>query len=783
MATDFTYNDKTINISGPAKPSGKNQPLDPRTEVKLYADIESIPSPYVGMIITVLEDETNSNKMTDYKVLSLKANASGIANSVVDQVQRYVDYLGAGSVSQEDINTAVNNYLTEHPVASGATAEQAAQITKNKDSISDIINNKLDGHSFKFLTQAEYDNLSEEEKNNSEIEYHITDAIDDLSLYQLKRDDALTTTDKTIVGAINEIKTIVLENTGGTSDIPEYSASDANKILSVNSDGTALGWVSTSIGGSLVTRDIEDGEILTVSNEVIPVIAYGNIVTSVSTISINEGEEYEFTVRLSPAPTVDQQVTISVNNDNCTVDRSSLTFTPNNYNVTQTVKVTGTHNSTDYTNLTSVISLASTKVETKKINVTIVNIDDSNPLNSISAVYNQGDTKVYTTNSLDSLKSNLVVTAKYSDNSTQTVTDYSLSGTLTEGTSTITVTYQGKTTTFNVTVTASETPVLTSISAVYNQGYTKVYTISSVNSLKNNLVVTAHYNDNSTQTVTDYSLSGTLTEGTSTITVTYEDKTTTFDVNVEVLEINENSNAYIKDGYLYLNTKSINRAGGVYLRNNKTTPDPDHQYFDFKAYTACGYSGSEITYENTEKRHNNVIEFAGDARIDDFNAGNIECADFAYIKSNTSLYYRIPTSAYEAAGNDIINGLASEIPMLPTLINPNKTLTIYTITDEIIDTITTGHITNTATTEGERHTGFLSLDPNISGIKENLKCETSLGGVCGSINTVVPTDYWDISVGGGRLNYSISYGKIPGNTVDDIKAYLKANRLIFYKFN
>lgn len=140
MATDFSYNGKTINSSGPIKPSGKNQPLDPRTEVKLYADIESIPSPYVGMIITVLEDETNSNKMTDYKVLSLKANVSGIANSVVDQVQRYVDYLGASSgesISQEDINTAVNNYLTEHPVSSGATVEQAAQIQANKTAIGD----------------------------------------------------------------------------------------------------------------------------------------------------------------------------------------------------------------------------------------------------------------------------------------------------------------------------------------------------------------------------------------------------------------------------------------------------------------------------------------------------------------------------------------------------------------------------------------------------------------------------------------------------------------------
>ena len=179
MSTDFSYNDKTIISNGPIKPSGINQPLDPRTEVKLYADIESIPNPYVGMIITVLKDETNSNKMTDYKVLSLKANALGVANSVIDQVQRYVDYLGVpggGGVSQDDINTAVNDYLAKNPVSGGATAEQVAQIEANKNSITDIINNKLDGKTFKFLTQAEYDVLSESEKNNETIEYHITDA-------------------------------------------------------------------------------------------------------------------------------------------------------------------------------------------------------------------------------------------------------------------------------------------------------------------------------------------------------------------------------------------------------------------------------------------------------------------------------------------------------------------------------------------------------------------------------------------------------------------------------
>lgn len=71
---------------------------------------------------------------------------------------------------------------------------------------------------------------------------------------------------------------------------------------------------------------------------------------------------------------------------------------------------------------------------------------------SISAVYTQSGT-VYDTDTLDSLKADLVVTATYDDSTTDTVTTYTLSGTLTAGTSTITVSYEGKTTTFNVTVT------------------------------------------------------------------------------------------------------------------------------------------------------------------------------------------------------------------------------------------------------------------------------------------------------------------------------------------
>ena len=75
-------------------------------------------------------------------------------------------------------------------------------------------------------------------------------------------------------------------------------------------------------------------------------------------------------------------------------------------------------------------------------------------VDSISAVFTQGSAVIYTTDSLDTLKQYLVVTATYDDSSTAIIlgTDYTLSGALTEGTSTITVSYGGKTDTFNVSV-------------------------------------------------------------------------------------------------------------------------------------------------------------------------------------------------------------------------------------------------------------------------------------------------------------------------------------------
>ena len=74
---------------------------------------------------------------------------------------------------------------------------------------------------------------------------------------------------------------------------------------------------------------------------------------------------------------------------------------------------------------------------------------------SISTVFNQGQHVIYTDDSLEYLKRYLTVTANYDDGTSGTVSDYTLSGELTEGTSVVTVAYGGKSASINVSVTAS----------------------------------------------------------------------------------------------------------------------------------------------------------------------------------------------------------------------------------------------------------------------------------------------------------------------------------------
>lgn len=153
-------------------------------------------------------------------------------------------------------------------------------------------------------------------------------------------------------------------------------------------------------------------------------------------------------------------------------------------------------------------------------------------LSSISATYSGGAVLVGT--ALTDL-TGIVVTANYSDGTTKTVSDYTLSGNIADGSNTITVSYGGKTTTFTVIgYKEEEEPItLTCISATYTGGEVEVGTaLTALTGLK----VTGTYSDGSTSAITGYTLSGNIVEGSNTITVSYNGLTTTFVVTGVVIE-------------------------------------------------------------------------------------------------------------------------------------------------------------------------------------------------------------------------------------------------------
>lgn len=206
-------------------------------------------------------------------------------------------------------------------------------------------------------------------------------------------------------------------------------------------------------------------------------------------------------------------------------------------------------------------------------------------LDSIGAVFDSSAT-IYNTDTLDDLKQYLTVTAFYSDGTSETVTTYTLSGSMDAGTQTITVSYGGKTTTFTVTVVENS---LVSISAVFTQGSATIYDTDSLDTLKQYLVVTATYSNSTTAVVTDYTLSGTLTVGTSTITVSYGGKTDTFTVTVSV-----NTTAQIATEGKVLEHKS---SGSIVL-TTKTYGGVTVKY-DMDEATTILYLTGIIPYQNT----------------------------------------------------------------------------------------------------------------------------------------------------------------------------------------
>lgn len=165
---------------------------------------------------------------------------------------------------------------------------------------------------------------------------------------------------------------------------------------------------------------------------------------------------------------------------------------------------------------------------------------------------------------------------------------------------------------------------LTSISATYTGGNVAVGT--ALTDLTG-ITVTATYSDGSTANVTGYTLSGTIAEGSNTITVSYGGKTTTFTVTGVAGSGGETTSPF--DGTW---------VEGVYVAGGKEyTGDAWKDYVTTDYVSTDGYS--KVVIENDTNKNFNIV-------VDFYNAEKTYLSGGGgYVQSPTSANYPSPLVA------------------------------------------------------------------------------------------------------------------------------------------
>ena len=467
MTTDFSYGVKQIVISGPIKPGGKDMPSDARARVDCYADIASIPNPYVGLKITVKVDETNNNKMTDYIVKSLKANSMGNANSAIDEVVRYIDYLGVNS----------SGGGTSAGTGAGLTSEQAQQLQTaythsqsyhvSMDEVNEAIANANNGSNIDTSNLASdllLTGSSLQLKNNEgalignsvSLPNKVSQLTNDLDF--ASKSYVLSSIENASLGVENDTRLELIMPSESISlvagvpstftfQLPEYvrcayrisdncgyitlsganyqhngfqfwTSGETSKSMTFTADSSIASNIIDYI--YFVPYSSADEDVIkacklkTFISPSSSTETYGNIIVSTTNLTVPENETTTFTVKLDAAPSTSQNINISVSDSNASVSPSTLTFTSSNYNTPQTVTVTGGHITDSYQDLSTVINVTS-GTSTKVISVTVTNIDEapSTPviITDVSSLsVNEGANSTFTVNLDKAPTSNVIIT-------------------------------------------------------------------------------------------------------------------------------------------------------------------------------------------------------------------------------------------------------------------------------------------------------------------------------------------------------------------------------------
>ena len=289
----------TIASSGGFIPSSKDTPLDKRTRVNLYEEIQNIKNPYVGMEILVLADETNSGRKTRYRVESLKANDLGMENALIDmttikKVESYevnleeLIHITKAKIDEFLLNPVLDAegvayerqlYQIDNLIPFDIEDEYIARIGTEEIviKVEEVNNLEFIGYNKRIKLHLNLDNTGEYNENYACLEFvGITiDNLNDLYIYKSDtiyiNEDAipkcypkeikvreiidraleninsieyveLETTDNTIIGAINELK-------------------EALANITIGDNGEAVNLPFNSIDKGLVSSNIDFSEI------------------------------------------------------------------------------------------------------------------------------------------------------------------------------------------------------------------------------------------------------------------------------------------------------------------------------------------------------------------------------------------------------------------------------------------------------------------------------------------------------------------------------------------
>lgn len=251
----------------------------------------------------------------------------------------------------------------------------------------------------------------------------------------------------------------------------------------------------------------------------------------------------------------------------------------------------------------------------------------------------------------------LVVEAVYSDSTRTPITTYTLDKTvLALGDNKVTVTYEGLTAQIDITVVAKSVTSIEITTQPTKVAYSEGETFDATG-----MVVTAHYNNNTSEVVTGYTVDKTTLAATDTlVTVTYEGKTATVAITVESKGIVGIEVTTMPTKQAYNEGELFNPTGmviSVVYSDSTTEVVPSNEYMIHSSTGLTKETASiKITYGGYETTVT-VRMFEADAtpeQVEEMRRAISEVA-YAYLYNKTQINYdqyqglRLTFSAPEAA--------------------------------------------------------------------------------------------------------------------------------------